>query len=379
MAALFILDQIDIDPARIMLNRKVIYPIINHKLLINQGITMKKIFLLSLVITSLIIAQDKTDYSPKFSGYVRAWHQTDFSKNQGQFLVKQARLGISGNVNEFASYKFLVDFTRLGKLSSTSTIVDSEKVINGVSANFSDILLDATATITPIENFDLTAGQFKVPFSTDNLRADQNADFANRPLSTNVSPAMRDLGFMLGYKIKGDISAEILAGAFNGSGFNKTENDKSTDIGVRAVVSPVKDLNVSGNYYSGQSAGNDLNYFNFGLDFKYDQFFIDGEFTNKNTNTLASDIKGNAYFVYALYRIQIAETFLTEITPAIRYEIHDPNTSLADNEINRLTFGASFEFAKINFARFRINYELFDYKDGRDNPDALILELQTRF
>jgi hypothetical protein len=340
---------------------------------------MKKIFFLSLIITGLIIAQDKTDYSPKFSGYVRAWHQTDFSKNQGQFLVKQARLGIAGSVNEFASYKFLVDFTRLGKLSSTSTIVDSEKVINGVSANFSDILLDATATITPIENFDLTAGQFKVPFSTDNLRADQNADFANRPLSTNVSPAMRDLGFMLGSKIKGDISAEILAGAFNGSGFNKTENDKSTDIGVRAVVSPIKDLNVSGNYYSGQSAGNDLNYFNFGLDFKYDQFFIDGEFTNKNTNSITNDIKGNAYFVYALYRIQIAETFITEITPAIRYEIHDPNTSVADNEINRITFGASFEFAKINFARFRVNYELFDYKDGRDNPDALILELQTRF
>jgi len=340
---------------------------------------MKKIALLLFVLTGMIIAQSNVNYSPVFSGYIRAWHQTNFATSQGQFLIKQARLGINGKVNEYASYKFLVDFTRIGKLSTSTTTIGTEKVVTGVSASFSDILLDAAATISPIENFGITAGQFKVPFSTDNLSADQNADFVNRPMSTNVSPSMRDIGVMLSYSMKGNLTGEFSGGVFNGSGSNKSENDKSNDYGFRAVVSPVKHVTLSGNYYLSKSQGNDLNYMNFGLIFKHNQLLIDGEYTHKTAKTILADIKGNAYFIYALYKIPVSSNLLKEFIPAVRYEVYDPDASIDNNEVNRITVGATFEFAKINFARFRVNYELFDYKDGRDNPNLLVLEIQTRF
>lgn len=41
---------------------------------------MKKILFVFFMVTSLVIAQDKQDYSPKIFGYVRGWYQSDFSK-----------------------------------------------------------------------------------------------------------------------------------------------------------------------------------------------------------------------------------------------------------------------------------------------------------
>lgn len=340
---------------------------------------MKKFLVVSLILTFSVFAQEKTDYSPKFSGYVRAWYQADFATDQGAYSVKQARLGIAGAVNEYASYKLLVDFTRLGKLTSTTTTVNGVKVVNGVSANFSDVLLDAMATITPFSNFDITAGQFKVPFSSDNLKSDQNHEFANRPLLTNVSPNIRDIGFIMTYKIKGDVNAELVAGSFNGSGLNKTENDRSLDYSLRAVLTPVKDLNFFANYYGGKVTGADQNFLGFGANYKYSAFLFDAEYAQKILSGVTSDLKGNSYFALVTYNLPIGGGFLKEIIPGFRYEMYDPNTDRDDNEIGRMTFGLTFEFAKITFAHFRINYEKFDYKDGTTNPDKLIFEIQTKF
>lgn len=341
---------------------------------------MKKYFVLLLLTYSLGFAQDKPDYSPKFSGYVRTWYQADFSTDQGSYSVKQARLGIAGNVNEYAGYKFQVDFTRLGKLSSTTTTINGVKVVNSVSANFSDIMLDAMAIISPFKSFEITAGQFKVPFSSDNLKSDQNHEFANRPLlSGNVTPNMRDLGFIMTYKIKGAVNAELTAGSFNGSGMNKTETDRSLDYSLRAVVSPLKDFSVFGNYYGGKVSGADQTFLGFGANYKYSALLIEGEYAGKTLSALTGDINGNSYFGLITYNISTGDGFIKEIIPAFRYEVFDPNTDKDNNEIGRMTFGLTLEFAKITFAHFRINYEKFDYKDGTTNPDKLILEIQTKF
>ena len=315
---------------------------------------MKKLILVFFLFVCSISAQDKPDYSPKFTGYVRAWYQADYSTNQGQYLVKQARLNIAGAVNEYASYKFQADFTR------------------------TDVLLDAAGIIAPFENFDITAGQFKVPFGTDNLRADQNTDFVNRPLITNVSPSIRDIGVMLTYKLKGNVSAEFNAGSFNGAGFNKAENDKTTDLVFRASVAPIKDFNLSANYYSGKASGNDISLYNLGADYKFGSLFVDGEYSGRSISAVSST-KSNSFFAYAVYNIPLTDSFLKNIIPGFRYESYDPNTSVDKDEIGRMVFGVTLQFAKLTFAHFRVNYEKFDYKNGTTNPDKLIFEIQTRF
>lgn len=341
---------------------------------------MKKCFVLLLLSCTLISAQDKPDYSPKFSGYVRAWYQADFSTNQGAYSIKQSRLAIAGNVNEYAGYKFQVDFTRLGKLTTTTTTVNGVKVVNSASASFSDVMLDAVATVAPFKNFEINAGQFKVPFSSDNLKSDQNHEFANRPLlSGNVTPNMRDIGFTVAYKIKGDVNAELIAGTFNGTGMNKTESDRTLDYSLRGVVSPIKDLALFANYYGGKVSGADQSFLGFGASYKYSSFLVEGEYAGKSLSAVTGDINGNSYFAMVNYNISLSEGLLSGIIPAFRYEVYDPNTDKDNNEIGRMTFGVTLNFAKISFAHFRINYEKFDYKDGTANPDKLIFELQTRF
>jgi hypothetical protein len=342
---------------------------------------MKKLILLVASLFQVGFAQNNPDYAPKFSGYVRAWHQTDFATGQGQYLVRQARLGINGNVNDYAGYKILLDFTRLGSLKTTSgTTAAGERFLTGATSSFSDVMLDAAAVFKPIKSLEISAGQFKVPFSTDNLSSDQNAEFANRPLLTNVSPSIRDIGVSIGYKLDVPFETELIAGSFNGSGLNKSENDKSTDYAFRGILSPVKNLSVTGNYYGAKVQGYAVNFMNFGFAYKIGKLLVDGEYGGKISKTSGSDLNSNSYFVFATYSFPFPGNLIKEVIPAVRYEMYDPNSDVVDNEVGRITVGLSFEFAKLNFARFRVNYEKFDYKDGvTKNPDKLILELQTRF
>lgn len=340
---------------------------------------MKKLFLLMIISSSLVWAQNKPDFSPKFSGYVRSWYQTDFATDKGEFLIKEARLGIKGNVNEYAAYKFLVDFTRLGKLQSESDTINGKKVITSAAASFSDILLEAEASITPIENLSFSIGQSKVPFSTDNIKSGAEMEFANRPLITNVAPGLYDIGLIGSYTNKNVIPAEIKAGLFNGTGPNKSENDKTLNYLLRVNMKPLDGFGISANYYGGSAAGADINVFDFGTELEISKVLFAAEYCQKLSELKSKDVTSNAFFVYSVYDLELGNFLVSHIMPAVRYEYFEPDNSTTDDGISRVTAGLSLQFAKINYARLRINYEMFDYRDGRNNPDKFIIELQTRF
>lgn len=339
---------------------------------------MKKPLVIILFAASIIFAQESKENVVKFFGYVRANYQSDFAKNLSEFLVKQARLGVTGTVNESAGYRVFVDFTRLGKLQTSTTTLDGINVLTKASASFSDVLLDAEAYLSPMKNLKLSLGQFKVPFSTDNLRSGAEIDFINRPMHTNVTPSIRDIGAMITFSHKAYIPTELKAGLFNGSGQNKTENDKTTNYSLRGAFKPVEIINLSVNYYGGKSSGADISIYGFGGDFEYENFLLAGEFVQRKMSANI-DVISSAYFAYLKYTFSFKDFFLTHLIPAIRFEHYDPNSDLEKDEILRITSGLSFEFAKIAFARFRVNYELFDHKNGTANPDKLTIELQTRF
>mgnify|MGYP007127515334 FL=1 len=63
----------------------------------------------------------------------------------------------------------------------------------------------------------------------------------------------------------------------------------------------------------------------------------------------------------------------------MRFDSYDPDKDKNNNEVQRFTFGVTFNSAKISWAHIRLNYEMYDYKDDTVNPDKLIAELQVRF
>jgi len=335
-----------------------------------------------LVSAGTLFAQNKEtkeSSGPDFSGYIRFWQQSDFSTDQSQFIAKEITMGATGTVNEYFGYKFLADFTRLGKLSTTSTTIDGTTVLTKASASFTDVLLDAMIKITPVADLSISGGQFKIPFSTDNLRGNNSIDFVNRPFITSVAPASRDVGAMVSYKAS-SLLPEISAGVFNGTGINKTENDKTINYVCRAVVSPITNLNLAANYYAGRISALDVKAIGLGFDWKYDNLFVDGEYVTKDTDEPGGTVGSNAFFIYSTYNISVSETgFVKYITPAVRFDSYDPDKDKNNNEVQRFTFGVTFNSAKISWAHIRLNYEMYDYKDDTVNPDKLIAELQVRF
>lgn len=340
---------------------------------------MKKIIIILVLLVSTTWSQSKKEFKPVLYGYVQSWYQTDLSTNHGDFLIRYARLGVKGRVNEFAGYKLFVDFTRLGRLKTKTAVINGTSVVTSAEATFSNYLLDADVYLSPVKNFKIDLGQFKVPFGTDNLRSAASIDFINRPLITNVSPGLRDIGVLTSYNLKDYAPLEISAGLFNGTGQNKPENDRTTNFAARAATSPIKGLGISANYYGGKLSGGNVNMYNFGFDFQLSQLFIDGEFGGEGLDNNISTINSNSYFIYSYYDFEFDQVIISHIIPAVRYEHFDPNTSISNDEINRTTIGLSLELAKIKFAQFRVNYELFDYKDGSTNPNKITAAILTRF
>ncbi len=341
--------------------------------------SLKKLFVLLAILQSVMFAQSKNDTSPNLFGYIKGWYQSDIANNQGSFLIKEARLGAKGKVNQYAGYKLFVDFTRLGNLQTGTTTINGVQVVTSENATFSNFLLDADVYLKPFENFTFDLGQFKIPFGTDNLRSGAEIDFVNRPLLTQVTPGLRDIGAMGTYSNSSLLPLEIKAGLFNGSGQNKTENDKTTNYALRTVVSPISDFEISGNYYGGKLSGVDVSIFDFGFSYRLNKIFIDGEYGQRNSELKNISTTSNSYFIYSYYDFDFGKSEISHIIPAVRYESFDPSTNLSGNEINRTTFGLALEFAKITYAQLRFNYELFDYKNGQTDPNKFIIEIITRF
>lgn len=358
---------------------------------------MKKlsIILLSfLTFASVNIAQEKPsqekpsqekplDLQPKITGDARTWLDMDLTKNQGNFMVRNARIMASGNVSEFVSYRFLFDLASLTKTSTKTDTLNGRKFLTDASTDLG-ILNDAFISVKPVSKLSLTLGQFKVPFSTENLISTNSLPFSNRPLlSARISPDIYDIGFMASYSLPTPVPVDIDAAAFNGTGQNKAENDRTDNYAFRAVIKPVPEVNFSANYAGGILQGNKVKIFDLGAGFKSGNLTLAGEYAKRSTTISAKDVSLDSYFAYAVYDLPLNTDFIKFISPACRYEYFEPNSNVSNDQVKKFTAGLTFSFAKLTFAHFRLNYEKFLYKDeykGTDkSSDRLITEFQIRF
>ncbi|MGE5402852.1 MAG: porin [Ignavibacteriales bacterium] len=349
---------------------------------------MKKLYtyavLSVLALASMNYAQEKkTDLMPKINGDARTWLEEDLTKKQGNFLVKNVKLLVTGDASEYVSYKFLFDLASLTKTTTKNDTLGGKKFLTDASTDLG-ILNDAFIAIKPISKLSLSLGQFKVPFSTDNIISANSTPFSNRPLiAGKVSPDLYDIGFMASYTLPLSVPVDIDAAMFDGNGQNKSENDKTNNYAFRTVVKPFNGFNLSGNYAGGVLQGNKVRMFDFGAGYKYGNLTLASEYARKKTQLISSDYSSSSYFGYAVYDFPVNSDLVKYISPAIRYEYLEPGSQKAGDEFTRLTAGLTFSFAKLTYAHFRINYENFSYKadyNGTDkNSDRLILEFQVRF
>jgi phosphate-selective porin OprO/OprP len=157
-----------------------------------------------------------------FITYLTGYAQLDFRGYQSgnhpanTFLVRRARLALEGKVARYYDFKIEGDF------ADTS----------------STLLRDFYIRVHRKESFQVAAGQFKEPFSQEELRSDAVQDFVERSLANNLAPS-RSPGIMVSGVLRKGIF-EYQLGAFNGKGLQASNSTGTPEGVVRLRFAPWK-------------------------------------------------------------------------------------------------------------------------------------------
>jgi phosphate-selective porin OprO and OprP len=214
----------------------------------------------------------------------------------------------------------------------------------------------------------ITAGQFLIPFSLENLTATSKLDLIERAqavesmvgYSKDVTGNQygRDIGVMAGGIILKRNSRPILEyrfGVFNGSGINVPDTaNEAKDIAARLILNPVKGLSFGISGYDGwdkpiypDEPGKSQARNRLGLDASYvnDRISLKGEFIRGRDGV--TDKQG--WYLQAGYFL-----VARKLQVLARYDTYDPSVSKTDNISTLYVIAANFNFNA--WARLQANY-----------------------
>lgn len=292
------------------------------------------------------IKQQETDASKKsfavmaskliqLSGYTQIRYlQMEQKGTIRGFDIRRARVDLKGSITPFFAYRVQAE------------LVDRPK------------LLDAYGEIKIADYFFITVGQFKIPFSMENLASSNKLEMIDRSQAVEALVARgkdvignqngRDIGLQFGggfLKRNGVPVIEYRLGFFNGSGINvaDTAND-SKDVAGRLVFNPVKGLSFGGGYYGGYGkavksevpgSSQARNRLGFEASYILSRFSVKGEyiFANDRNTDRAGWYLQTGYFVIP-QKLQLLA----------KYDYFDLNTSTDNTTSISYVFGGNYNF-----------------------------------
>jgi len=281
----------------------------------------------------------------QLSGYTQVrYQQLEESGKTSGFDVRRARLDLKGSLTPVFSYRLQVDFAN------------------------KPFLLDAYADMKLADYFIVTAGQFKIPFSMENLAADNKMEMIDRSqvVEALVSRSKdvlgnnngRDVGVQVGgtfLKINGTPLFEYYLSVLDGSGINVADTaNNAKDFAGRLVVTPLKGLSFGSSYYNGWDkvskpdvAGKSQvrNRLGFEASYVISRFSVRGEYIDGQDGKT----KRAGWYLQAGYFI-----LKQKLQFVARYDTYDPNTSKPNNITTNYTLGGNYIFN--NWSRLQLFY-----------------------
>jgi len=293
-----------------------------------------------------------SDHSLKWSGYTQARY-THWEEGKEGFRINQARVILKGDILKNINYKLQIDAVK------------------------ALILLDAKIDVNLSPYAKLSFGQFKVPFSIENLISGSELDTINRSNTVkNLCPG-RDIGAQgrdIGMTVNGKYSClEYTLGVFNGSGINKTNTNDQLDIAGRLVLTPFGSLSVGFSHYNGRYSpsrgapvmkkdrtGVDILFMRGGFSLKGEYIFArDGQIERSGWY-----IQGGYYFIQK------------KLQAIVKHDSFDRNMAIRGDQIVVTTLGINYFFSRKT--KLLINYE---YRRGIDeaSENVILAQIQAGF
>lgn len=278
------------------------------------------------------------------------------------FDIRRARLDVKGAITERFEYRLQVDF-----------------------AGSAGKLLDATAAYTFNPALKITIGQFKVPFSLENLSSSPKLETVNRSQVVEALVARskdvignqngRDIGIQASgafLELKNKKLVDYAAGVFNGAGINALDANVNKDYAVRLVVHPLLGLDIGGSYYNGYAklgkVGRRRDRAGAELSFTLDPLTVKGEFIYGKDSLKE---KTGWYAQAGVFAIPKILQFV------MKYDSYDPDIDKKENETDVATAGVNLYITKWTF--LQANYELKYKRPDEIRDHAVLAQFTIQF
>jgi phosphate-selective porin OprO and OprP len=299
------------------------------------------------------------------SGYAQIRFQSFQESGRVDYAdVRRARLDFRGNVTPTWEYRLQFDLASSPKL------------------------LDGYAAFKPYDFLKLQAGQFKVPFSLENLAPSNNMETIDRSQVVEALVARgrdvlgnhngRDIGVQASgslVKINDRFIVDYFVAGFNGNGINTADNNEPKDAAARIVLHPVKGLDIGASYYNG-----------------YDKYG-----TPTARNRVRTRMGGELVYIYKFaslrgeyiegedggiersgYYAQLsAYIYKKKLQLVGRYDAFDPDTDKDDDAMINYLGGINFFFN--DWAKIQVNVTNRTEEGESVNNDIIGVQLQIGF
>ncbi len=327
----------------------------------------------------------------RLSGYTQARYQyyQQAGKND-EFDIRRARLDFQGDFSSKWSYRLLVDF--VGATGATGTAPTGGALV-------SPTLMDAFIAYKPFDFLKITAGQFVIPFSVENLTQDRNLETVDRSQVVNALVARkgdvsnglvdsignqngREICIQLSgslIKFQGRYLADYYIALLDGAGINTVDNNLSKDIDGRLVLHPFKILDIGASYYNGydrftSSPTKNQERIRWGGEFalNYNLLSVKGEYIkgqegNSNPKVHEGWYLQGSYFLWPKH-----------LQGVFRYDTYNPDLALSKTveTSTYYVFGLNYFFNV--WTKLQVNYSRRT-ENANINNDVFTAQLQLAF
>jgi phosphate-selective porin OprO and OprP len=327
----------------------------------------------------------------RLSGYtqVRYQHYEQAGK-YNEFDIRRARLDFQGEFSPKWGYRLLIDF--VGATGAAGTAPTGGALV-------SPTLLDAFIAYKPLDFLKITAGQFVIPFSLENLTQDRSMETIDRSQVVSALVARkgdasnglvdsignqngRDIGIQLSgslIRIENRYFADYYIALLNGAGINTLDNNQSKDIDARLVLHPLKILDIGTSYYNGfdkfnSSPTRSQNRIRWGTEasLNYNLLSLKGEYIKGEDGT-NNPIIHEGWYVQGSYFL-----WAKHLQGVFRYDVYDPNTIKGKTDLTSTYYVYGLNYFFNVWTKLQVNYSR---RTGNQNiqNDVFSAQLQLSF
>ncbi|HUI32968.1 MAG: hypothetical protein PHO84_00560 [Dysgonamonadaceae bacterium] len=280
----------------------------------------------------------------KFDGFLKSKFEYADETNTSRFSVRNSRVGITGDITSFVSYRAMAELSSEGKFN----------------------VLDLYGAINPLEGLTVKLGQSSIPIHNPYTVSPGKLLFANRAfIGKYFTPGTRDIGVSSSYDFSiADFPIGVDAGLFNGNTINDPVWTNTLSYSTRLRVGNMKGFRTTAKLYK-YPKSEEINFMFYGFDLRYEanNWKVETEVMHRknkmdNDKLIATYLQGAYWFP-----LQNGKLFRNMITAA-RWDAMGSNQTNSDIDLNRLTMGVGFSFTPVPFeSLIRIDYEFYFSKN----------------